>query len=349
MKKDSAALQGVAILLMLYHHFFNDLSIYGDALSFWRPDLVIYFAWFGKICVGTFAFVSGYGTCRQLAGKRDLRGSLLLCLRQAFGLLVRYWVTIFLFVGLFVLLGKKEFMAEEFFRNLCCLEYSYNGAHWYVGQYVKMMLLLPVFDWFFWKDQEKEEKRKRWIFLVACAVMGVIAVAAALWNGELKSGIITVIKWFRPAFLLAFFVGYLLARFHAFEKLFQRTDGFAKWLRIPLGILTCAAVIFVRGMLADSAAYATLDFLLVPVFITGLLLILRATGPVQKGLGWIGTMTAWLWLTHLFIYDLSKNLILRFTDQHFLFYLAEVLLCIGIAWILKMLDEMIRNAFMKKK
>ncbi|MBP5282493.1 MAG: acyltransferase family protein [Lachnospiraceae bacterium] len=347
MKKDSATLQGVAILLMLYHHFFNDLSIYGGAFSTRWPQLVIYFAWFGKICVGTFAFVSGYGTCRQLAAKKDLKESFLLCIKQAFGLLVRFWVVLLLFVGLFLLLGKREWKPEEFIKNIACLEYTYNGAHWYVGQYVKMMLLLPIFDWFFRKTEEKSEQKKRWIFLSVCAAVGVILMCAALLSVVVRGYLIVAVKWLRPAFLLVFFIGYLLARFAVFEELFRRTDKFAKWIRVFAGIAVLAGVILVRGALADSAAYATLDFLFVPVFITGLLLILRDGGFLEKGLGWVGGMTAYLWLTHLFIYDLSKDMILKVTDRITLFYLAEVLLCIVIAWIMKMLDRTIMKMIKK--
>ena len=145
-KEQSACLQGVAILLMIHHHFFNDLSIYGEALSFWNPAVAVRVAWFGKICVGVFAFVSGYGTCKVL--KKSGESSLRVCSRQVLYLLLRYWCVLILFMGLFFALGIRTFEAKEFLLNFFCIETTYNGAFWYVQQYVIMMILMTLFEGF---------------------------------------------------------------------------------------------------------------------------------------------------------------------------------------------------------
>lgn len=62
-KNKAKQIQGLAILLMIYHHEFM------DAFSFNHVSLIGLsveqkIAWFGKICVSLFAFASGYGICR---------------------------------------------------------------------------------------------------------------------------------------------------------------------------------------------------------------------------------------------------------------------------------------------
>ena len=60
-KRQSAVLQGVAIWMMLYHHLYSEAAEYESLFPFLQADAVRRIAWFCKICVGIFAFVSGYG------------------------------------------------------------------------------------------------------------------------------------------------------------------------------------------------------------------------------------------------------------------------------------------------
>lgn len=60
-KRQSAVLQGVAILMMVYHHLYSFAVEYDSLLPFMQVDTVQKIAWFCKLCVGIFAFISGYG------------------------------------------------------------------------------------------------------------------------------------------------------------------------------------------------------------------------------------------------------------------------------------------------
>lgn len=63
-KEDSAALKGVAILLMMFAHCFRSEKFFQDydvIFSLFTAEQVIGFTSYGKICVSLFAFVSGYG------------------------------------------------------------------------------------------------------------------------------------------------------------------------------------------------------------------------------------------------------------------------------------------------
>lgn len=333
-RKQSALLQGVAILLMIYHHFFNDPSIYGDRLLFWSREWVTAFAWFGKVCVGLFAFVSGYGMCRSLERKRELealqpsffeylRNAYVVCIRQIVGLLIRYWSILCLFLCLFLLLGRLDFDGREFLGNLFCYRITYNGAFWYVEQYTKMLLLLPLVDGIFWMG-EKGKRGKR-VFYGSALAVGIFIGFGMLWNRPLREVIFRVMKAFRPAFLATFLMGYLLAKGHVYEWLFDKMRDWNVMCQILTGVVLIMAAMGLRMSLADSAAYARMDFFIVPFLVLGFLLVVRENGYMGRGLEWLGRRSVYFWLTHVFVYDLTLGLFLKVIHSHTLFLLAELI------------------------
>ena len=339
-KEQSAQLQGLAILLMIHHHFFNDLSIYGESLSFWDPQWVVRFAWFGKICVGVFAFVSGYGMCKVLEQKK---GSVIRpCLQQILGLLLRYWAVLLLFMGLFFDLGRRTFVWKEFLRNFFCIETSYNGAFWYVQQYVMMLLMLALWESFLrffetlrskgWKVSSLGKGGGAQAVFFGCLILGglVWLLLAIILPGP-REALKSFLDLIRIAFVLIFFVGWLLAKAGAFEWLFSKLSKLATGVRVLLGVFLVALVMAVRMLLADSPAYARLDFLFVPVFIVGTLLLLGVMAPIASLLGGVGHLCAYLWLTHLFTYELTKDWLLGLVNSHLLFWLLELIPCFLVA------------------
>ncbi|MBO7338638.1 MAG: acyltransferase family protein [Lachnospiraceae bacterium] len=340
-KKQSAQLQGIAILLMIYHHFFNDLTIYGESLVFAKPEWVVRFAWFGKICVGVFAFVSGYGMCKVLERKKE--GHLMMCLRQILGLLLRYWAVLLLFMGLFFELGKRTFDFQEFVLNFFCIETSYNGAFWYVQEYVILMLLLVLLDGFLGTVSLLREKGfhlgkldKKGIFTVL--FYGILILAGLLWLALSvflpgpRSALGTFLDVIRIAFVLIFFVGFCLAKTRILDKALTKLVALKTVLRVLTGIALITLVMAARMVLADSAAYARADFVLVPIFATGLLLLFSASRLVSTLFERIGSLCAYLWLTHLFVYDLTMGWILGITKNHLIFWLLELIPCFLVAY-----------------
>ena len=353
-KEQSAQLQGIAILLMIYHHFFNDLTIYGDRLVFARPQWVVAFAWFGKICVGVFAFVSGYGMCKVLERKKEKH--LLICLRQILGLLLRYWAVLLLFMGLFFELGKRTFVFKEFALNFLCIETTYNGAFWYVQEYVILLLLLALWDGLLetilrlrengWKLKGLSRKD-----VGAVCLYGALCFACVLWAllAVVLPGARSALSWFldtiRIAFVLIFFVGWLLAKTKVLDIVLTKLLALRTLLRVLLGVLIIAAVMAVRMVLADSASYARTDFVLVPVFATGLLLLFSASRLASALFGRIGSLCAYLWLTHLFVYDLTMNWILGVTKVHIVFWLLELIPCFLVAYAFWLAEDGCKRIF----
>lgn len=78
-KFHSGVLYGLAAIMMIYHHLFGVPEMlnckYNSLLSviLWGGvPLEQIIAWFSKICVAIYAFISGYGLCKS-ANKQEYK------------------------------------------------------------------------------------------------------------------------------------------------------------------------------------------------------------------------------------------------------------------------------------
>jgi len=360
-KKQSAMIQGFAILLMLYHHFFLAPEAYGDSLSFFHIGRVSKLAWFGKICVGMFAFVSGYGMCRVLQKKKSaykkeigffslLASEYLLVLKQIFSLLIRVWLIFVVFMFFVFKTGGKVFEPTQYFRNFFFLETSYNGALWYVEQYVKMMLLLPLLDGFFTGCKRKSTAIKKWSFYGVLLVLLIAAyVIGRFFSPEVKELILTIVAALRPAFVMVFVVGFLISRFSLYEKVAKLFSFLAPWMHYITGAVLMLIVLFIRTRLAFAPAYAQTDFILVPFWVYGFLCVIRNIKPLELFFLWFGKLSTYMWLTHVFIYDYTSLWFRNHLQSHLLFYVIQVLLSMLVAMAITGLEFGIRKLLPGKK
>ena len=341
-KRQSAMLQGIAVLMLIYHHFFNDLSVYfGDAIVFGWPGRIMQFAWFCKICVGNFAFVTGYGMSILLDQKKG--PALAICLRRIAFFMIRYWIVFLLFMGCMFSMGRVTFKPKEFLENFFCITNTYNGAFWYVQQYVIMLLFLAIAEalWRFLEeiltvDRKPQVLGKHWLdaverilaLILVIAAIGVAVAVPFFWQA--KSAMYKFLDMIRIAFVLVCFAGYFMAKFRVYDRLFQWLSSWPYLLRCLSGTALITATSIVRMYLADSPAYAKHDFILVPVFVMGILLVIRSEGLLGKLLERLGGISLYVWLTHLFVFDLTKPVILRFVHSHLPFYVIETGVCILI-------------------
>ena len=89
---DSNICKGIAVLMMMFHHLFNDYEEYaGYAIDYFplTGDQVTLIALLCKLCVAVFVFITGYGLAasfdREFSGRAPSRGEL-----ASFSL-VRWW------------------------------------------------------------------------------------------------------------------------------------------------------------------------------------------------------------------------------------------------------------------
>ena len=154
-KRESQLLKGIAVILMFMHHFWGFPNWRSPECSFtyhYIADKCIEaaLASFGKVCVGIYAFISGYALLHQVLKKT---GSISIC-KKALRFLGHYWFVflIFLFFGA---LFHEPFAPPILFvqqlfginTGICITGVPLEAIHpvfaWYVSFYVLFLFLSP--------------------------------------------------------------------------------------------------------------------------------------------------------------------------------------------------------------
>lgn len=337
-KKQSKMLQGIAILLMIYHHFFlaPDTQLY----RFINVELTRKADWFAKICVGLFSFISGYGMCVALSKVRA-GGQPVLCRqyqsvgRRLVRLFLKYWFIVALDVLLCVCLFQEPLTWKECLENAFLIHLSLSGSWWFMREYLIFLLLAPILDMLLDGIWENHGKR-RWVYsTVVLLCMGIFAV--------LKLFVPAMDSFFdliQPAFIAAFIVGFLLKKCGAYEFV-ERKLPKNRMLQTALGIVLTVVVIASRVTLATDVSWAKFDFILAPIFALGIILMFRYTKGIAGLLETLGKHSVYMWLIHTMVYDRTGSLVRRLTSQSFCVYMIEVAVTFAVSWVLQAVVEKI--------
>lgn len=345
-REQSATLRGLAILMMIYHHLFATpepyLQDYFSVLRFGGINVEHYLAWFCKIALGIYLFLSGYGMCyvfrKRVEGSpagESFAGFLLGCYRQVLAkvgrLYVQYWYALIVAMSVIFLFDPEEpaFSLKEFLLNMSGLSYSYNGTWWYVLYYAKIMLILPFAAAFFHRFSEPGQEKKKRIFYAAV----LLAVLLCLFSGLLWfPGLLKLMLWaghdLRISFFLVFIVGYLMARFSVYQKMCREK-------MLLKGVIALVVSVAVRVLLSNEPAYAKTDFLIVPVFAFGALVLLERLPRLSAVLRFFGGLSTYMWFVHTFFWNVALRPFVLFTGVSTGIFLTIVAMAAGAAMLLK--------------
>lgn len=348
-KQQSNMIQGLAILMMLYHHLFSTPEALGieyiSLLNFNGYNLELKTAWFFKICVGIYAFLTGYGMCRSLNSNIEtsidfiakLKHDYKMILKQLINFYIQYFIVFIIFIPIGFVFYNKTFVFVEFLKNLIGISSTYNGAWWYVFFYVKIMILLPLINSFFclYKD-----KKSRIIYIIFYGIIIISTITIYIMNKEFFT---IIIEFFQPAFLLCFLVGYFISKFRLFELFFNILGN---RIMTILGIIGIISVILVRMKIAKDASSAGLDFIFVPVFVYGFCCILELLPKLQGFFKVFGSCSTFMWLTHVFFYDHYAKSIVMASRISVGIYITLILLSLVTAIILNKLVNIFKKAYL---
>jgi len=288
-REASAWIKGVAILLMLAHHLFGLPSLIEPPNAF-TPlipgvPLEYWIGRFGKICVGLFLLVSGYGFAVGGSGQ-----GVRWFASRAWRFLLAYW-PYFLLAYTIGSLFFQERMANGNLRfpvdivgialNALTLKNTMAFEWWFAETYLLLVLLTPLL---------LRAAGHRSAMLAGSAVLFAVGSAMDLAKIDLPVvSLSNLLIWQLPWVMGMLLGGPLPARMA--EALISPTLG---WAALA-GMLAGFAVV------ERFAGFAMTPFLILasPVFAVALVTLTGAhkrPGPVR----WLGGYTLGLWLVHPF-------------------------------------------------
>ena len=342
-KENAAFLQGIAVLFMVFHHLFafpDRVHVpYTMVLDFSFFHFSTLLSYFGSICMGMFAFVSGYGMVKvatiKLKNKKNLiLGGYALVFQQMKKFYLRFWIVFFIFVSLGFILGVYQFDWLVFFKSLVGINTTYNGEWWYVLEYIRFLLVFPVL---FWIVSLINKLSKMWRYGIYLIFTGLLVVVVF---SPVASKVLNVL----PAFIF----GMIIYELEIFENLFilMKRIGVFRYIISLTGIMLIVLERFF------SPFGNNLDFIVVPFFCFFVLIIAKnrivyrlANYPIV----FIGKYSIYIWLTHTFFayyYFQSFTYSPYFSVLIFLWCLG-LTLCVGI--VLEKCFCFILGLFKKKK
>lgn len=275
-KKTSQMMKGIAILIMIAHHFivmsFLDL-----------PYLVTLFGEACKICVAIYAVLSGYGY--YFVKEKTIKYGL----KKIWGLLQIYWISLFTLFIPAALLGGWEMTPWNLIVQLFGLLPNLNWFAWYVFFYVFCMLVMPILF------KYNVFRFKSFINLIIMIFIPYIleVILYMLCNYKIN----TIIHDLYSCFLYfpCFLIGYWIADNKMIEK-FQRIS----WLQNPMVCIMGIILVLSGRTFVSSLGGFLLDVFYAPTLI---ILILNLSKKfnyllIGKILSILGKYSTGMWFFH---------------------------------------------------
>lgn len=159
-KEESLTIKGVAILLMLYLHLFDNLEIVNEKcitfISVGNIPIVYYLSRLTRP-VSLYLILSGYGLYSVYKKGDNHRYS------RIFRLLEHYWIVLLIFVVLGIFLRPNDVPGSwtKLFRNILAVDSGYSNVWWFLFPY----LLLSFFSKYIFKICDRYNARYVLIFL----------------------------------------------------------------------------------------------------------------------------------------------------------------------------------------
>lgn len=303
-KNDSLAIKGIAILMMVLHHLFSQVSRFNKFDVSFAPftqDFVVNVSLMMKICVSIFAFITGYGLLKSIAKTSLDRTSVIKwnitrLLKTMSGF---YFVYIIAFVVTQVLSGlpMEKYFSGSKIKGIVYVLADFTGltslfdtprlleTWWYMSAAIIFILIVPI------------------IYSIAkkigyLPVVVVIIILPRLLNTGFPGGT-------NPySFILPMVFGMIFSDYNLFEKLSEimpknKIAAFiADFLFFGFSVV-CCYYLYIRFKTSEAWE---LKFAVIPVFCICFFRYCIVRIPVVKTiLEYFGKHSMTLFLTHNFI------------------------------------------------
>ncbi len=229
-KQESLVLKGVAILLMLYLHLFNQMNnVLLCHNNVYIEDIpLIHILVRATNPVPFFLILSGYGMYIVYKKGDKHRYSRLL------KLLLHYWVILLIFVGIGCFLYPDRYPGSwsKILSNVTGYKTTYNGECWFLLPYILLSFTSP---WIFkFTDKYKDRIVVPILFLINLSTSFLISRYGDKFLFHNYWAYIPVLYF---NLMLSFYLGSMSAKHDLFQKVSSKIKSYGKYLWIFLILL----------------------------------------------------------------------------------------------------------------
>lgn len=289
-RREARLIAGIAILLMLCLHFFSDDSLtpvsdwYASVGTMGGKSIEFRLSVIGQLCVGLFAFNSGYVIYKSADLYKNYRHNL----GRIAKLLTGYWLVMAAFFAVGWIYSIDFPDTRTFVRNLFGFNLDSSGSFinvcygWYVHYYIFLMILAPLMLLAF-------EKSNRYLDLGVYVLMMVCLPFLPFK--------IILIVWPLPAS----FAGFFVCKYNLIGKIRSGLNFKRKSILLILSLVGVVSVCTVKFFIFDTVFnnWCRLDGLLAFILITSILLVADILPRIISGLLMgLGAISMYIWFLH---------------------------------------------------
>ena len=285
-KQTTTLIKGLAILMMLWLHLFNDTHV-GAASPLWFIGDVPVVALIARACnpVDIFIVLSGYGfRYTFFHGDVSVRSQL----RRLLKLYICYWLTLIIFVGIGSFVNPSNYPGSlsKLLLNVTSLDHTYNYETWFLLPYA----IVSIFAKRIFQLQNKIGNLWSlaiWIalYLASCFVISRNLVPQVPVVGEVLSTMVVCVK-----FVFPFVIGSCLYDIAA------RSNGLKlRWLSTWKAFALLLLLLLSHTLFHSQAPN--------PLYAGGVTILMNNISfpsTVDKALSVLGKYSMPMWLTHTY-------------------------------------------------
>lgn len=340
-KQDTTRIKGVAILFLMFHHLFCEASRFSDySVSFspFSKDSVVFISMLLKICVGMFAFITGYGLYLSIdkvkpVGRESMRWTFQRLLKTLSGF---WFVYILVFIITFAIDRRPYniFFADYGIRGLLYIPFDILGigkllgmpttvaTWWYMGAVTIYILLIPILY---------NIGKKVGYF----SILAIVTLLPRLFKIDFPGG--TNPYTFLPAVIL----GMMFADGRFFEWIDKKTTSLkGKVLWFFLLSAAIITIIELRVLVPVNKIWMTVYGILAVLVIIFIYLFIQRIPVLKDILMFLGKHSMTIFLTHTFLRSgYCRDLV--YSRGHFLLiYLTLIAVSVAVAVVFDLLKKL---------
>lgn len=300
-KQDTAIAKGTAIILMMVHHLFAfpdrlaEDTVYLSMFQWQGSNIESYLGDFGKICVGIFTVLSGYGLYLSLNGKENIQHEIE---KRIWNLYKTAWKIMVFAVPIGYLLRVKRLLRlskGDVILNFFGYKSNYNGEWWFLLPFMILMVMFPVF--LKWINRKNHYWLKDILMLALMTAM-INKILPNLMEQALFVDFARTQTWKICMNCLKLMPMFLMGMICARDNLFYKYRAFFKGTAIRL---TAMLVMLVIVFLVRKNYSWTADYLFAPLFLVSATTLIGSIPYIKKLFAVIGRWSTWIWLIHSFL------------------------------------------------